>query len=134
MVGARVQRSIAFLALATAGALLLALGRPQETPPAPAPAPAPPTLEERVAALEQQIAAQHAEIERLARLTAGTTLGVQRLSAAAQAARDAGFEAAGPNPAARTALLAGFEELAAAVKEANAPPQPPGSSPAPEQR
>ncbi len=126
MVPSPLSRTFAFVALAFTGATLLAFGqRHQETPVVPAP----PTTESRVEALEKLVAEQQAELARLGRLSAGLAAGIAKLATAGEVARAQGFEAAGPNPAARTALLAGITELAAEVKQAIAPPAAPEAAP-----
>lgn len=120
------RRTFAFVALAATGGTLLAFAHPlQQTPtPATPPPAAPATADERLEALEKQVAEQEKELVRLARLTSGLADGIARLAAAGEEARAQGFESAGPNPAARTALLAGIADLAAAVKEASRLPAP----------
>lgn len=125
------RRTFAFVALAAAGGTLLAFAQPMQQAPAPAtPPPAvPATAEARLDALEKQVAEQEKELARLARLTAGLADGIARLAAAGEEARAQGFESAGPNPAARTALLTGISELATTVQQANRPPPAPEDAP-----
>ncbi len=125
------RRTFAFAALAATGGTLLAFGRPyQGAPGGGAPQQeTPPTTEERVEALEKQLAEQEKELARLARLTAGLADGIARLATAGEEARAQGFESAGPNPGARTALLTGIADLAAAVKEASRPPSEEATAP-----
>lgn len=124
------RRTFAFVALAATGGTLLAFAHPLQQAPAPTPPPAAPaTADERLEALEKQVAEQEKELVRLARLTAGLADGIARLAAAGEEARAQGFESAGPNPAARTALLTGISELAATVQQATRPPPAPESSP-----
>lgn len=111
------KRGFAVLALTFTGAALLAVGHPQETPePAAAPAP------DRVALLEAKVEQQMAKLSELERTLAGVKSGVAALAAAAVEARAGGFAEAGPNPAARSALLDGIARLDDAVKRATAAP------------
>ena len=122
MVVVHARRWFSVVALAFTGATLLAFSQGQETPPAPAPA-APPTTDERVAALEEQVAQQQEQIVRLAKVVAGVTSGIETLAAASAKSRAEGFESAGANPAARTTLLNGIDDLGAIVHEASQPPK-----------
>jgi hypothetical protein len=74
-------------------------------------------LEERVKALEKQVADQQDELTRLGRFADGVAIGVGRLAAAGDASKEHGFESAGPNPAARTDLLEGIKSLQESVKK-----------------
>lgn len=74
-------------------------------------------LEERVKELEQKVAEQESDLVRFARFADGVSIGVARLAAAGDASRDHGFEAAGPNPAARTDLLDGIRSFSDSVKK-----------------
>lgn len=111
-----------FTSAAVAAVALLWIGwTPQDSGPPPAP-PAPPTLEERVQFLETLCAEQHARIERLERVADALASGAATLAAAAEQARAKGFEAAGPNPEARTELLGGLTAFGAAMQSAVAKP------------
>ncbi len=114
-------------ALGFTGMTLLAFGG--QEPPSPV---APLSIELRVAALEKLATTQAAEIERLQHAIAGIAAGTLKLASAGERARVAGFESAGPNPSARTALLEGIAELAASVTEATTPKtDAPAKSPKP---
>ena len=102
----------------------LVLGRAQETEPVPA-VPVVETLEQRVVRLEEIVAWQAEEIDRLARLTDGLVMGAERLRVAADLALELGFVEAGANPAAKEELLAGLRDFNAAVQAGAAPlPRP----------
>jgi hypothetical protein len=73
-------------------------------------------LEARVQELEKKVASQQEELNRLTRFADGVLVGVGRLAGAADAAREHGFESAGPNPAARTDLIDGMKTLDEVVR------------------
>jgi hypothetical protein len=74
-------------------------------------------LEARVKLLEKVVADQQEELIRLGRFADGVAVGIGRLAVAGEASREHGFEAAGPNPAARTDLLEGIKSLHDAVQK-----------------
>ena len=89
----------------------------QETPSIP-------TLEQRVAQLEEVVNSHAADIDRLARMADGLVAGAVRLAFAADQARIKGFEEAGANPAAKTELIEGLRAFHEAVRLAAEPPKP----------
>jgi hypothetical protein len=125
---------IALVALMIGGAAR-EISRAQESPPAAPVAPpsqaAPASVDDRVARLEQLVATQKLEIEKLHRVVDGLVDGSQKLSNAAEQALIKGFVSAGPNPDARVELLNGLSAFGESVKAAVAPPAgtKPGAAP-----